>query len=556
MSHIPRSTAQAMCDPNWKRAMDSDMSALLSNHTWTLIPCLYHSNISLFARDILERADMSKCNFCVGDFCTTPTDTKSKLSSLGTPISNPTLYRSLAGALRYLTITCPDISYAVQQVCHFMHDPHEPHMDALKRILRYLQGTMYQGLFIRPSSVDRLCMGVANVVAEAAWLRNLLLELLCPLQRTTVVFCDNKDIVNQDITFSFARFPLVMMSEFRHYIVTVTDDGVVIWVFTTRPKLKKNMLPEPWRLPIIGHMHHLIGTLPHRGTLKLAKKYGSLMHLQLGEVSTIVVTSLRWAKEVLIMSDIVFANRPETLTGKFGSPISLSKNIFMLIATILSREAFGEGFKEQKASLEMLHEIGKSTGGFDVADIFPTKKILHHLSGKIDNVKVVIVDTFSANTDSSSATIEWAISELIRCPRAMEKLQKELRQELNGKEWIQEEDIIELSYLKAVIKETLRLHPPLAMSLPRERREPCVLGGYEIPTRTKLIVNVFAINRDPEYWQDAETFMPERFKNSSINIMGSEYEYLLFGAGRRMCLAYNLGFANMELPLATLLYYN
>lgn len=164
-------------------------------------------------------------------------------------------------------------------------------------------------------------------------------------------------------------------------------------------------------------------------------------------------------------------------------------------------------------------------------------------------------DMFGAGTDTSSATIEWAISELIRCPRAMEKVQAELRQALNGKERIQEEDIQELNYLKLVIKETLRLHPPLPLVMPRECREPCVLGGYDIPSKTKLIVNVFAINRDPEYWKDAETFMPERFENSSITVMGSEYEYLPFGAGRRMCPGAALGLANVELPLAHILYY-
>ncbi|GKC83550.1 uncharacterized mitochondrial protein-like protein [Tanacetum coccineum] len=193
---------------------------------------------SSFSRDILARAGMSTCNSC-----TTPADTKSKLSSLGTPISDPTLYRSLAGALQYLTFSRLVISYEVQQVCLFMHDPREPHMEALKRILQYLQCTLSQGLYIRPSSVDRLvsytdadwagCLdtrtstsgfcvflgdnlvswsskrqhvvsrssaeaeyrGVANVVAEVAWFRNLLLELSCPLKRTTIVFCDNVSVV-------------------------------------------------------------------------------------------------------------------------------------------------------------------------------------------------------------------------------------------------------------------------------------------------------------------------------------------------------------------------
>ncbi|KAJ9545500.1 hypothetical protein OSB04_025207 [Centaurea solstitialis] len=189
---------------------------------------------SVFAQEIISRAGMDTCNPC-----STPADTKSKLPSSGAPVSDPTLYRSLAGALQYLTFTRPDISYAVQQICLFMHDPREPHFNVLKRILRYLRGTLSMGLFLRPSSIDRLvsytdadwagcpdtrrstsgfCVflgdnlvswsskrqhvvsrssneseyrGIANAVAESAWLRNLLLELRLPLSRATVVFCDN-----------------------------------------------------------------------------------------------------------------------------------------------------------------------------------------------------------------------------------------------------------------------------------------------------------------------------------------------------------------------------
>ncbi|KAJ9546650.1 hypothetical protein OSB04_019193 [Centaurea solstitialis] len=189
---------------------------------------------SAFAQEILARADMVSCNPC-----STPADTRTKLAIDGEPVPDPTLYRSLAGALQYLTFTRPDIAYAVQQVCLFMHDPRLPHLNALKRILRYLKGTLSHGLHIKASVVDRLvaysdadwagcpntrrstsgfCVylgdnlvswsskrqhvvsrssaeaeyrGIANVVAETAWLRNLLLELCCPLSRATVVFCDN-----------------------------------------------------------------------------------------------------------------------------------------------------------------------------------------------------------------------------------------------------------------------------------------------------------------------------------------------------------------------------
>ena len=98
--------------------------------------------------------------------CTTPVDTQAKVSSdMGAPVSDPTAYRSLAGALQYLTFTRPDISYAVQQVCLHMHDPREPHLTAAKRILRYLQGTLNHGLLLRRASTSELV-----VYTDADWI--------------------------------------------------------------------------------------------------------------------------------------------------------------------------------------------------------------------------------------------------------------------------------------------------------------------------------------------------------------------------------------------------
>ncbi|GJR02821.1 ribonuclease H-like domain-containing protein [Tanacetum coccineum] len=188
--------------------------------------------------EILDRAHMVNCNPS-----RTPIDTESKLGSDGDPVSDPTLYRSLAGSLQYLTFTRPDISYAVQQVCLYMHDPREPHFSALKRILRYVCGTLDYELQLFSSSTTDLvaysdadwagcpttrrstsgyCVflgnnllswsskrqptlsrssaeaeyrGVANVVAETCWLRNLLRELHTPLSSATLVYCDNVSAV-------------------------------------------------------------------------------------------------------------------------------------------------------------------------------------------------------------------------------------------------------------------------------------------------------------------------------------------------------------------------
>jgi len=97
--------------------------------------------------DILERADMRDCKPC-----STPVDTHSKLPADGAMVANPTHYRSIAGALQYLTFTHSDIAYAIQQVCLYMHDPREPHLGAMKRILQYLQGTMDLGLHLHRTS--------------------------------------------------------------------------------------------------------------------------------------------------------------------------------------------------------------------------------------------------------------------------------------------------------------------------------------------------------------------------------------------------------------------
>lgn len=165
-------------------------------------------------------------------------------------------------------------------------------------------------------------------------------------------------------------------------------------------------------------------------------------------------------------------------------------------------------------------------------------------------------DLFTAGTDTSLTTIEWAMAELMRNPRVMQKAQAELQEALKGKEIMHKSDIQGLGYLKMVIKETLRLHPPLPLVLPRESREECEIDGYKIPIKTKVLINAWAIGRDPNHWDEPESFKPERFINSTgVDVVGTNYEYLPFGAGRRICPGSTFALANVELPLAQLLYH-
>ena len=113
-----------------------------------------------YMMDILDRAGMTDCKLC-----STPVDTNPKVAATdGAPVADATDFRSLAGALQYLTFTRPDIAYAVQQICLHMHDPHAPHLAALKRILRYVQGTLHLGLLLRPSTSADLV-----VYTDADW---------------------------------------------------------------------------------------------------------------------------------------------------------------------------------------------------------------------------------------------------------------------------------------------------------------------------------------------------------------------------------------------------
>jgi cytochrome P450 len=162
---------------------------------------------------------------------------------------------------------------------------------------------------------------------------------------------------------------------------------------------------------------------------------------------------------------------------------------------------------------------------------------------------------FAAGTDTSATTIGWVMSKLMKNPRVREKTQVELRQTFKEKELISETDLEELVYLKLVVKETLRLHPPSPLLVPRECTELTIIDGYEIPKKTMVLINAWAIGRDPQCWNDAESFIPERFEGNLIDFKGSNFEYIPFGAGRRMCPGMTFGLASVMFPVALLLYH-
>ncbi|KAM0858906.1 hypothetical protein ACQ4PT_047543 [Festuca glaucescens] len=134
----------------------------------------------------------------------------------------------------------------------------------------------------------------------------------------------------------------------------------------------------------------------------------------------------------------------------------------------------------------------------------------------------------------------------------------EVRRAFKAGGTVVEDRLGEVTYLHLVIRETLRMHAPVPLLLPRECREPCKVLGFDVLRGTQVIVNAWALGRDDRCWPDAtEEFWPERFQAgadaAAVDFRGTDFELLPYGAGRRMCPGMAFGLAIVELPLASLL---
>ncbi|XP_010910121.1 cytochrome P450 71A1 [Elaeis guineensis] len=358
------------------------------------------------------------------------------------------------------------------------------------------------------------------------------------------------------------------------------------------------------RPPLVAHKRYSYGGLD-----MAFAPYGE----QWRQVRRICMLEVFSAKRVLAFQSIR-EEEIETLIQTIirntsSSPVNLSEMLLCLFNNITSREVFnrrfsGDGECTRSNNHDLIREIMSIMGGFCLGDFFPSMEwldVLTGLRGRIersfhgldelleeeinkhinakgnhddfidvllglqkdpslgfiltrDQMKAIIMNVFLGGSDTSASTIEWAMSELMKNPKIMKKAQDEIRGLLGNKGKVEECGIQKLHYLKLVIKEVLRLHPPAPLLIPRECMHDCKINGYDIPKKTMVYINAWAIGRDPNNWQDAEAFVPERFEENDISYKGQHFDFIPFGSGRRICPGMSLGLVATEIALANLLY--
>nr|BAA74465.1 cytochrome P450 [Glycyrrhiza echinata] len=436
-----------------------------------------------------------------------------------------------------------------------------------------------------------------------------------------------------------------------------------IFNIVIRARKFKNLPPGPPSLPIIGNLHHLKRPL-HRTFKGLSEKYGHVISLWFGSRLVVVVSSASEFQQCFTKNDVVLANRPRFLSGKYifynyttlGSTsygehwrnlrritaldvlsnhrinsfsgirrdetqrlitrladdsstnfaeIELSYRFYdmtfnNIMRMISGKRYYGEDcdmsdLQEASQFRDMVSELLQLSGANNKTDFMPLlrfldfenlEKRLKDISGKTDAflrgliqehrakkerantmidhllnlqdsqpeyytdqiIKGLALAMLLAGTDSSAVTLEWSMSNLLNHPEVLKKVKDELDTHVGQDRLVDESDLPKLSYLKNVINETLRLYTPAPLLLPHSTSDECNIGGYKVPQDTIVLINAWAIHRDPELWTEATTFKPERFEKK-----GELEKLIAFGMGRRACPGEGLAIRAISMTLALLI---
>ncbi|XP_047328756.1 flavonoid 3'-monooxygenase CYP75B137-like [Impatiens glandulifera] len=433
-------------------------------------------------------------------------------------------------------------------------------------------------------------------------------------------------------------------------------------------KKQSMLLPQgPMGLPIFGNLPFLNPEL-HSYFTTLAKTYGPIFSLRLGNKNAVVISTPSVAKEVLKDQDIIFANREVPIAGKLGlyggsdilwspygpewrmlrkicaeemlsrskvdsfyhirqrevrkmvnslwvrrmSQVDVGEEMFMTvlnsITTILWGECGNETVERNLGSEFRLfaEEFLMLLGVPNISDFIPClayfdlqgiEKKMKRLVKRFDDVfelminermreddnnkkkdflqgllnlrkeggdekmtlteshlKSLLMDMVIGGTGTTTNMMEFMLAEMMNDPQIMKKAQQELEAVVGVNNIVEESHIKNLHYLYAVMKETLRLHPPVPLLVPHCPSESCTISGYTILKGTRVFINVWAIHRDPSFWENPLKFDPQRFMNSKYDYSGNDFNYLPFGSGRRICVGIEIAERMFLYLMASLLH--
>ncbi|WVZ17427.1 hypothetical protein V8G54_010409 [Vigna mungo] len=212
--------------------------------------------------------------------------------------------------------------------------------------------------------------------------------------------------------------------------------------------------------------------------------------------------------------------------------------------------AFFDGLIEERLRLRASENEAKESK--DVLDSLLELMLEDNSQLTRPHVLHLFLDLFVAGIDTTSSSIEWAMTELIHNPEKLEKVRKEIQSHGKG-EQLKESDISKLPYLQAMVKETFRLHPPASMLLPHKTEVDVEICNFMVPRSAQILINVWGMGRDSSIWTNPNEFRPERFFETDIDFKGKDFEMIPFGAGRRICPGLPLAFRTIHIVLASLL---
>ncbi|XP_058179821.1 cytochrome P450 81Q32-like [Rhododendron vialii] len=430
--------------------------------------------------------------------------------------------------------------------------------------------------------------------------------------------------------------------------------AALYYYLSSKPNSHRNLPPTPPSLPIIGHLH-LIRPPLHRTLHRLSQSLGPVFSLRFGSRPVVVVSSPPLVEECFTRNDVVLANRPKFLSGKYFSynytgiatapygdhwrnlrrlmsleifsasrlndslpirqsqvelllldlcrnssvnfsSVELKSKLSELSFNVIMRMIAGERCSEEAGEFRGL--VGEAFELCDAAnpgDFVPVlrwvdfggyEKNLKRIHGRLDAffrhlidehrldkgndsmidhllslqesqpeyytdeiIRGLILAVILAGTDTSAVTMEWAMALLVNHPEVLKKARAELDAYVGQDRLVDESDLSKLNYLQAIILETLRLFPAAPLLVPHMPSSDCTIGGFDVPRGTILLVNAWAIHRDPELWDDPISFNPERFKDGEVE----GHKLMPFGMGRRACPGSSLAQRVVGLVLGSLI---